>query len=309
MRSGNFDGVSARGDVSLRLVADGLVDPLNTELIPNYSDLFPRLKDQPHNTVDGATYGIPQGRFANLLMWRTAEVPTDPEEELSSNLIFDPELASRYPGRVTILDSPMSIADAALYLREHSPDLGIENVYALDQEQFDAALELLRKQRRFVGRYWSDPAENVNAFASGASLAGTAWLVSAIELRRRGVKINAVVPEEGSTGLSDSWMLSSDAPHPNCMYLWMDWIIGPRANAAVATNTHQAPANERACNLIGVHCDTHAAADEELYDQVEYWTTPLRDCGDDRGAVCKTYDEWARGFAEVKRGDRAGTAR
>jgi putative spermidine/putrescine transport system substrate-binding protein len=299
MRSGRYDGVSARGDVGGALIADGLVDPINTVLLPNYADVFPALRDQPANTVDGVTYGVPTGRTANLLIWKPAEVRREPDIAVSSDLIFDPELASRYGGGVTAPADPMYIADAALYLRKHESDLGIDNVYELDQEQFDAAIELLREQRRFIGRYWSTPAEDAKLFGGGAAVAGSGSLAMANRLRGEGVKVNAVVPKEGATGLVDNWMLSSRARHPNCMYLWMDHVLAPAANAAIAVRTGQAPSNERACNLIGAHCDTYRAADEDLFEDVEHWTTPLRDCGDDRGDACKTYGEWARAYAEL----------
>jgi putative spermidine/putrescine transport system substrate-binding protein len=299
MRSGRYDGVSARGDVAGALIADGLVDPVNTDLLPNYADVFPALKDQPANTVDGVSYGVPVGRTANLLIWKPAYVKREPDTAVSSDLIFDLELASRYRGGVTVPGDPMYIADAALYLRKHEPELGIENVFELDREQFDAAIELLREQRRFIGRYWSDPLENAQAFASSATVAGTGSLATANRLRSEGVKVDAVVPKEGATGLLDTWMLSSDARHPNCMYLWMNHVLRPEANAAIAVQTGQAPANERACNLIGAHCDVYRAADEDLFEDVMYWATPIRDCGDDRGDVCKTYGEWARAYAEV----------
>ncbi len=48
------------------------------------------------------------------------------------------------------------------------------------------------------------------------------------------------------------------------------------------------------------HCEIYHAGDEEFFDQVYYWTTPVADCGDDRGEVCKTYDDWVQGWTEVK---------
>ena len=69
MRSGQYDGVSASGDATLRLIAGGDVAPVNTDLVPNYADVFDALKDQPWNSVDGQAYGIPHGRGANLLMF------------------------------------------------------------------------------------------------------------------------------------------------------------------------------------------------------------------------------------------------
>ena len=77
MQSGEYDGVSASGDATLRLIAGGEVSPVNTDLIPNYADVFPDLKDQPHNTVDGVNYGVPHGRGA-LLVYNTDALTTAP---------------------------------------------------------------------------------------------------------------------------------------------------------------------------------------------------------------------------------------
>ncbi len=47
MRTGRYDGVSASGDASLRLIAGGDVAPVNTDLVKNYADIFAGLKDKP----------------------------------------------------------------------------------------------------------------------------------------------------------------------------------------------------------------------------------------------------------------------
>ena len=57
LQSGQYDGGSFSGDATLRLISGGDVAPVNTDLIPNYADVFPGLKGQPHNTVDGVPYG------------------------------------------------------------------------------------------------------------------------------------------------------------------------------------------------------------------------------------------------------------
>ena len=69
-----YDVISASGDASLRLVAGGFVQPVNVDLIPSYAEIFEDLKNKHYNTVDGVHYGVPHGRGANLLMWRTDEV-------------------------------------------------------------------------------------------------------------------------------------------------------------------------------------------------------------------------------------------
>jgi putative spermidine/putrescine transport system substrate-binding protein len=297
MKTGNFDGVSASGDATLRLIAAGDVAPVNTDLIPNYADLFAGLKDKPHNTVDGKNYGVAHGRGANLLMYRTDIVTPAPS---SWSVVWDP--ASKYKGKVTAYDSPIYIADAALYLKATKPALEIDNVYELDQAQFDAAVALLKEQRKIIGEYWSDYTKEVDAFAKGNSVVGTTWQVIANLLKADNVKIETVLPSEGSTGWSDTWMISSKAKHPNCMYKFMNHIISPEANAKVAEYFGEAPSNTKSCGLTADkdHCKTFHADDEDYFSRVAYWTTPEKDCGDGRGAVCKDYSEWVAAWTQIK---------
>jgi putative spermidine/putrescine transport system substrate-binding protein len=297
MRTGNYDGVSASGDATLRLIAAGDVAPVNTDLIENYADVYEGLKDQPHNSVDGQMYGVPHGRGANLLMWRTDMVDPAPD---SWGVVFDEN--SPYKGKVTAYDSPIYIADAALYLMKTQPDLKIENPYSLDDEQFQAAVDLLKGQRGIIGEYWSDYTKEQAAFASGNSVVGTTWQVIANLLAADKVKIETTLPKEGATGWSDTWMIASKAKHPNCMYMWMNHIISPKANAAVAEWFGEAPSNAKSCAETADpnHCDTYHAADEEYFKQVWYWTTPTKECLDGRGPICKDYSEWVQAWTEIK---------
>ena len=297
MKTGEYDSVSASGDATLRLIAAGDVVPVNTDLIPNYADVFPALKDKPWNSVNGVAYGVPHGRGANLLMWNTDEVTPAPD---SWGVVWDE--ASPYKGSVTAYDSPIYIADAALYLMKTQPDLGITNPYALDQAQFDAAVDLLKTQNGIIGEYWSDYTKQIAAFTQGSSVLGTTWQVIANIAQGEDVPVEVTLPKEGSTGWSDTWMLSSKAKNPNCAYLWMNHIISPEANAAVAEYFGEAPSNAKSCALTADanHCDTFHAEDEAYFDQVWYWTTPTKTCLDGRGDICIPYSDWATAWTEIK---------
>src|SRR4029077_5691466 len=172
MRTGQYDGVSASGNATAKLVDGGDVAPVNTDLVPNYKTIFPDLKDQPYNTFDGVNYGIPHGRGANLLMWNTNDVKPAPT---SWDVILDPTKAAKYKGKISAYDDPIYIADAAVYLKAHDPSLKITNPYELDSKQFDAAVKLLKEQRANVGEYWSDAAKQISAFANGDDEVGTTW--------------------------------------------------------------------------------------------------------------------------------------
>jgi putative spermidine/putrescine transport system substrate-binding protein len=298
MKTGQYDAVSASGDASLRLIASGDAAPVNTKLVPNYQDVFPGLKDKDWNSVGGVPYGIPHGRGANLLMYNTEKVSPAPT---SWAAVFDQ--ASAYKGHVTAYDSPIYLADAGLYLMKSKPSLGIKNPYALDQKQFDAAVELLKKQNAGIGEYWGDYLKEISAFKSGDSVIGTTWQVIVNAAQAEGAKVKAILPSEGSTGWSDTWMISAKAKHPNCAYKWMDWIISPEVNAQVAEYFGEAPSNAKACDLTSDknHCATYHAADEPYWKDVHYWTTPIEQCIDGRKDVkCVPYAKWVQAWTEIK---------
>jgi putative spermidine/putrescine transport system substrate-binding protein len=302
IKTGDYDVVSASGDATLRLIAGGDVAPVNTDLLKNFGDIRSFLKDQKYNSVDGQMYGMPQGWGANLLTYNPDVVKPAPT---SWSVMFDP--ASPYAGKITPYDSPIYIADAALYLMNTKPELGIKNPYALDKDQLAAATDVLKKQRSQVSEYWSDYLKLQQAFESGDSVVGTSWqfIVNLIEADKKPIK--ALLPDEGSTGWSDTWMIASKSKHPNCAYAWLDYIGGPDGNAASAYYFGEAPANAKACDVIATtdndptFCDTFHAGDEAYAKKIWYWTTPVSDCLDGRtNTKCTTYADWTRAWTEIK---------
>ena len=138
MQSGEYDGVSASGDATQRLMSGGEVAALDLAEFTSYADIFEGLKDKPWNSLDGEAMGIPHGRGANLLVFNTEAFPDGLD---SWGVMFDGGTVA--DAAVSVYDSPIYIADAALYLMATQPDLGITNPYALDQTQFDASMALL----------------------------------------------------------------------------------------------------------------------------------------------------------------------
>lgn len=297
-KTGDYDVVVASGDLTARMVASKEAVEVNTDLIPNYEKVFDFLKDQEWNTFNGKHYGVPHGYGANLLMYNADEVDPAPT---SWKAVF--EDAAKYKGKVTAYDSPIYIADAALYLMKHQPDLGIENPYALDEKQFAAAVDLLKQQRESIGEYWSDYLKEISAFETGDLVVGTTWqvIVNSIDTKKANVK--AILPEEGATGWSDTWMISSKAKSPNCAYAWLNYIDSPEANAAATEYFGEAPNSQEACEFASDEsfCDTYKAGDEEFASQLWYWRTPVAKCLDGRTDVkCMDYAEWTKAWTEIK---------
>ena len=298
MKTGEYDVVSASGDASLRLIYGGDVAPVNTDLISNYADVFDNLKNQPWNSVNGVSYGVPHGRGANLLSYRTDIVKPAPTSWAS---VWDTN--SPYKGKITAYDSPIYLADAALYLMATQKDLGITYPYALDQKQFDAAVALLKEQKPLIGEYWGDYLKHVASLKSGGTVLGTTWQVNINLAKGEGTKVEGIKPVEGSTGWSDTWMISSKAKNPNCAYMWMNHIASPAANAGVAEWFGEAPSNAKSCDLTADknHCATFHAADDAYWEDVYYWNTPTEACLDGRTDVkCIPYAEWVKAWSSLR---------
>ncbi|HXF37165.1 MAG TPA: ABC transporter substrate-binding protein [Actinomycetota bacterium] len=308
MRQGGgtlYDGVSASGDATNRLIAAGDVAAVDIGLFDDYDQVMQALQAPPHNTVNGLHYGVPYMWGPNFLMYNTEEVTSPPT---SWDVVFEPELDGQpnpYTGRITAYDSPIYIADAALYLKAHRPELGITDPYELTQEQLDAAVELLKQQAPMISKYWAIYTDEIDGFKSGDMVVGTAWPVNQSLLLADDVPVASVFPEEGMTGWADTWMMSANAPHPNCMLLWMEYTLRADVQTQVAEFYGATPSNATSCEQLredlGSEADeVYHCGDEEYLSSLALWKTPLADCGDDRGATCMDYSVWTQKWTEIR---------
>jgi putative spermidine/putrescine transport system substrate-binding protein len=307
MNEGVFDLVTASGDASLRLIYGGRVQPVNIDLIPSWSTVDERLQDAPWHTVDAdgdgtaEHYGVPYQWGSNVLMYNTEvfgdEVPTSWSVVFEEQTLPDGE---SNVGRVQAYDGPIHIADAAQYLKVHNPELNITDVYSLDRDQFNAALDLLRQQRELVARYWHDAFIQIDDFTNEGIVASGSWPFQVNLLVAAGAPIASTIPEEGATGWADTTMMHVNAPHPNCAYKWLEHSLSPKVQGDLAAWFGSVPAVPAACTgnelLTDTGCSTNGFDD---FEKINFWRTPVANCGDDRGEVCVPYYEWATSYIGV----------
>jgi putative spermidine/putrescine transport system substrate-binding protein len=302
MNGGGFDLVTASGDASLRLIKGGTVQEINTALIPGYDSIDPKLQSAPWHTVDGKHYGVPWQWGPNVLMYNQKVFENAPQ---SWSVVFEQQKlpdGKSNKGRVEAYYGPIYIADAALYLMSHKPELGIKDPYELTQPQFDAAVELLRGQRQLVTKYWSDAAAQVDDFTSEGVVASTSWPYQVNTLRSAGkVSIGMTIPQEGATGWADTTMMHSDAPHPNCAYKWLAHSLSAKTQAGVAAWFGSVPAVPAACKeeIIGeTGCRNNGS---QLFNLIHFWKTPIKECGSG-GDACVPYKDWVAAYQSIQSG-------
>jgi putative spermidine/putrescine transport system substrate-binding protein len=298
MNEGGFDLVTASGDASLRLVAGGRVQPINTDLVPSWSAVDDRLKDAPWHTVDGVHYGVPYMWGPNVLMYNTEVFPEPPT---SWKVVFEEQTlpdGQSNKGRVQAYDGPIHVADAAQYLMAHQPDLGITSPYELNDDQYKAALDLLRAQRQLVGRYWHDAFIQMDDFKNEGVVASASWPFQVNILQSEGAPIASTIPEEGATGWADTTMMHVDAANPTCAYLWMEHSLASNLQSDLAVWFGANPSVPAACT-DGRGMQTAEGCTKNGFDDFEkirFWTTPVSACPQ---GECVPYYRWVSDYIGV----------
>ena len=298
MNDGGFDLVTASGDASNRLISGGKVQEVNIDLVPSWDTVDERLQNAPWHTVDAKHYGVPYQWGSNVLMYNTeafAEPPTSWNVVFEETMLDDGESNA---GRIEAYDGPIYIADAALYLMAHNPELGITDPYALTRDQFNAALDLLRTQRGLLNRYWHDVGLQVDDFINEGVVASSSWPYQ-VNLLAVDQPVSSVIPVEGATGWADTTMMAIDAAHPNCAYKWLEHSLDPKLQGDLAAWFGSVPVVLAACQgnelLTDAGCETNGFGN---FDQVHFWRTPTTTCSDG-SQECVPYHEWVTNFIAV----------
>jgi putative spermidine/putrescine transport system substrate-binding protein len=276
---GQYDLASFSGDASIRAIKSGSVAQLDTSKLTNYKDLAPQLQSPDFNTVNGKHYGISFMWGANVLIYNADKI----KQNLDSwNALYDP----KYKGKITVPDNPIQIADPALQF------FGASNPYSIDQATLDKVKAKLKQQRPLVRKYWVLATDFEQLFKSGDATIGAGWPLMTVDLRKAGLNVKEVIPKEGVTGWSDSWMLSNKAKHPICAYKYMNYITEPKVQSQVADVTGYSPPNLKTCEVVGAaRCKDLHIRDTKYYDTIKYWETPT---------APTNYRQWTDAWAEVR---------
>jgi putative spermidine/putrescine transport system substrate-binding protein len=293
---GQYDLVSASGDADLRLIYGGDVRPININLIPSWKSFYPFLQNPSFNTIGGKHYGVSYEFGPNVLLYSTTTFKTAPA---SWSVLYN----KQYAGQVTVPDNPIQIADAALYLSKAQPGLGITDPYELTQPQFDAAVSLLKTEHPLIKKYWDLASQEISLFQSGTTVVGAAWPYQTNTLQAAHAKVADTIPSEGATGWADTWMLATNAPHPNCAYQWMQWVTTPKVQAQEAVYFGETPANTKACSIMdtlqkGACAAYHANEPQSYFNTIKFWKTPLAQCGNGK-SDCVPFQNWVTAWTSI----------
>ncbi len=299
MNEGGFDLVTASGDASLRLVAGKRVQPVNVKLIKSWDSVDKRLQNAPWHTVKGEHYGVPYMWGPNVLMYDTRAFKSPPK---SWNVVFEEmklDDGKSNKGRVQAYDGPIHVADAANYLMYHRPELGIKSPYELNEDQYKAALDLLRQQRTLVSRYWHDAFIQMDDFKNEGVVASGSWPFQVNIMQGDKQPVASTIPQEGATGWADTTMMHVDAKNPNCAYMWMEHTLSSNLQSDLSVWFGANPSVPAACTdgrgmQTAAGCKVNGMDD---FEKIKFWTTPVSKCSSQNS--CVPYYRWVSDYIGV----------
>jgi putative spermidine/putrescine transport system substrate-binding protein len=301
MNKGGYDLVTASGDASLRLVAGKKVQPIDITKIPSWRKVDKRLQNAPWHTVNGVHYGVPFQWGPNVLMYNTTVFPTPP---VSWSVLFKPQTlpdGKSNKGRIQAYDGAIYLADAALYLMNTKPELGIKDPYELDETQYQAVLELLRQQHSLIHRYWHDYNVQMSDFKNEGVVASGAWPFQVNMLQAENQPIASTIPREGATGWADTTMLSASSKNPVCAYKWLEWSLNDKVQAPLAEWFGSNPSVPAACKAKAPGGSDFCASNGfNQFSQIKFWKTPQSKCNSQGN--CVPYSRWTQDYIAIMGG-------
>ena len=296
-QNAKYDVVATSSDALDQFISQDLIQRINTNLLLNHSELYSDLRKPNWATIQGKTYAVAQGRSFNSFIYRSEDFSAP---LISSDIFWEkPEILQNPLG----YNLPMYIADAALYLSRAEPSLGIKNIYALDQIQFNVVIEFIKNQKLNGLTTYTDSINADEIIAAKQYSTALVWQSIFSELKNQNETLEYFTPSQGTTGWVNSWVIMKDVQNINCAYKWIDWVTSKPINASMAYWFGEAPAHSEACELIfdENHCARFRAHDENFWLTVKYWQTPTTTCLDGRLDIeCVPYSEWINTWSTLQ---------
>jgi len=297
-----YDGVLGSPEVLGTLARAGDLQPLDVQRITGYPQLSPRLRAAPSELYGGKLYGMPYSWDSYVTGYDPAVVRPAPQ---SWDTLFEPASAARYAHKITVPDSPVTLALAALYLKSAQPSLGITDPFELTKPQLAAAQQAVIAIRPSVGSFWSQDSQVVGPLGDGQYVLGAVLNHQIEEMSRAGLPTAGWPAPAATAGQAPavagvlSWMMTAEAPNSSCMYKWLSWSASPYVQEHVSAFTSDAPANPAACRgAAAANCSQYHESSLPVARNIVFEHLPVSDCGNGQTG-CTTYEQWQTAWQRV----------
>jgi putrescine transport system substrate-binding protein len=256
-----YDIVVHAASSASRLVPIGILHVIDVEKLPNWRHLDRDLVDKITQNYSNDLIGVPffwgsAGIIYNvdMIKKRMESPPTD-----SGAIIFDPNVLSKFADcGVSFLDDALTVIPMAMIYLGYPAN-------SVDSDHLKDVEKLLKSVRPYI-TYFSSTKLLLDLPNEEVCIAmGWSGDYSVANQRARDVgleiKLQYIVPKEGSEMWFDNIYIPSDAKHIDNAYLFLNYMLRPEVIAATSDYIGYANANKSATPLV----DKRLTEDNAIY--------------------------------------------
>jgi spermidine/putrescine transport system substrate-binding protein len=234
--TGLYDFGAPTAEYTPDMFTEGLIQKIDWSKIPNakyidkqFKNLWWDPKDEWQLPKDWGTTGITKrNKFVT-------------EPVASWKEFF--EVAPKYSGKIIVVDSMGDVFVAPLKALGYS-------LNSVDPKELNEARKILLDFAPHVLALNSDtyevPIQNEEA------VLGLTWTGGVVELRDEEATkdVEYIVPSDGTLYWMDTWVIFTDAPHPNAAHAFLNFIHDPQIQAQETISNRYATPNDEAKKLV-----------------------------------------------------------
>ena len=195
------------------LAADGVIQPLKLDLIPNAKNLGEEWANPGYDS--GNANSMPYMWWTTGFCWDGAKI----KDELDSwEALWNPA----YGGKLSMLDDIREVFAVAAFRLGLDPN-------TTSEADLDKMVALLEEQKPLVRTYTTD---DIGVMNGGQAIIAHAWSGDVYQMYEDVPNVRYVIPKEGAVRGSDTMVVLSGAPHPIAANLWIDYNLDAQVSAA-----------------------------------------------------------------------------
>ena len=231
LKEGNpgYDVIVPSDSYVERMIAAGMLAPLDHARIPNLANVTPVFRDAAFDP--GRKHSIPYMWGTIGIGYRKSKVSAPPD---SWRHLYD---SDEYSGRISMLADGITLIGNGLKYLGYSYN-------ETDPARIAEVEELMIRQKPHVKVYAEDNGQDL--LVSGEVDLAMEWNGDILQVMAEDDDIGYVVPNEGGLLWQDTLAIPRGAPHPENAHRFIDYVLDPKAGALIAGFIRYATPNEAA---------------------------------------------------------------
>ena len=218
----------------------GLLRALDTARIDAWDDIFPSTKDIRGVTIDDEFFLVPWDWGNSSVIYRPDLLDLGPDD-MSYDVLLRPDLQNR----IAMFDSVDSSYAVGGLLT------GAKDIFAMTDEEIEAATEIVRKLHANTRFYWTSPTEFEQAMANGELVAAWAWNESIVSLEEQGIEVAYMNPKEGiMTWICGFTVMSGGSSSDDLIYDYINAAMEPRVGKFLIEGYGYGHSNQNTYDLV-----------------------------------------------------------